>query len=200
MSSVDRKQGVEVASQLITTGSPEIAEKSESLARTDDACWYAVRTRSRHEKVAAKQLDGVGVETFLPLMTQVHRWVTGPKQVDVPLFPGYVFVRVVYSPDQRVRVLRSHGVAGFVGSAHGKGTPIPDKQIEDIRLLLNHKIPFKNSISLRVGQKVRVKGGSLDGVEGVLVGKRSQRKLLIMIEPIQRSLSVDLEGYDVEAI
>jgi len=191
---------LEVAPELATKNDVELAQKAEPIAQTEQARWYAVRTRSRHEKVAAQQLGGVGVETFLPLMTQVHRWVTGPKQVDVPLFPGYVFVRVVYSPDQRVRVLRSHGVAGFVGTSQGKGTPIPDKQIEDIRLLLNHKIPFKNSIALRVGQKVRVKGGSLDGVEGVLVGKRSQRKLLIMIEPIQRSLSVDLEGYDVEAI
>ncbi len=190
-----------MASQLGVNNAAQIAENpTQSATQNDGACWYAVRTRSRHEKVAAKQLDGVGVETFLPLMTQIHRWVTGPKPVDVPLFPGYVFVRVIYSPDQRVRVLRAHGVAGFVGTGQGKGTPIPDKQIEDIRLLLNHKIPFKNSISLRVGQKVRVKGGSLDGVEGVLVGKRSQRKLLIMIEPIQRSLSVDLEGYDVEAI
>jgi len=189
-----------VAPELATSNDVEAAQKAEPLVQANDLRWYAVRTRSRHEKVAAKQLDGVGVETFLPLMTQVHRRVTGPKQVDVPLFPGYVFVRVAYSPDQRVRVLRSHGVAGFVGTSQGKGTPIPDKQIDDIRLLLNHKIPFKNSISLKVGQRVRVKGGSLDGVEGVLVGKRSQRKLLIMIEPIQRSLSVDLEGYDVEAI
>lgn len=191
---------MEVASQPAAPNEIEATQQKTSFTPAEEARWYAVRTRSRHEKVAAKQLDGTGVETFLPLMTQVHRWVTGPKQVDVPLFPGYVFVRIIYSPDQRVRVLRSHGVAGFVGTTHGKGTPIPDKQIEDIRLLLNHKIPFKNSISLRVGQKVRVKGGSLDGVEGVLVGKRSQRKLLIMIEPIQRSLSVDLEGYDVEAI
>lgn len=178
-----------------------VQDQSESslASLADSAHWYAIRTRSRHEKVAAKQLEGVGIETFLPLMTQVHKWVTGPKHVDVPLFPGYAFVRVVYTPDQRVRVLRTHGVAGFVGT-QGKGTAIPDKQIEDIKVLLNQKIPFKNSMSLRVGQKVRVKGGSLDGVEGILVGKRSNRKLLIMIEPIQRSLSVDLEGYDVEAI
>jgi transcription antitermination factor NusG len=182
--------GVEgIESQVPENGTPRVSQER----------WYAIRTRSRHEKVAIRQLDGAGVEAFLPLVTQVHRWVTGPKHVDVPLFPGYAFVRITYTPDQRVRVLRAHGVAGFVGT-QGKGTPIPDKQIEDIKLLLNNKIPFKNSMTLRVGQRVRVKGGSLDGVEGVLVGTRSQRKLVILIEPIQRSLSVDLEGYDVEAI
>jgi len=175
------------------------SQGTETTTLTDTLRWYAIRTRSRHEKVATKQLEGVGIETFLPLMTQTHRWVTGPKQVDVPLFPGYAFVHVVYSPDQRVRVLRTHGVAGFVGT-QGRGTPIPDKQIDDIKILLTQKIPFKNSMSLRVGQKVRVIGGSLDGVEGVLTERRGQRKLVIMIEPIQRALSVDLEGYDVKAI
>ncbi len=182
-----------------TVPESKIETGNGQLVHPGEAHWYAIRTRSRHEKVAVRQLDGAGIENFLPLMTQTHRWVTGPKQVDVPLFPGYAFVRLVYSPDQRVRVLRAHGVAGFVGT-QGKGTEIPDKQIEDIKILMTQKIPFKSSISLQVGQKVKVKGGSLDGVEGILIERRSQRKLVIMIEPIQRALSVDLEGYDVVAM
>lgn len=161
--------------------------------------WYAVRTRSRHEKVVAKQLHGLGVEHFLPLITQIHKWANGPRQVELPLFPGYAFVRLIYSPDQRVRVLRTHGVVDFVGT-QGRGTPIPDKQIEDVKTLLTHKVEFKSSAALRVGQKVRVRGGAIDGVEGTLVARRGQRRLVIFIEPIQRSLSIDLEGYDVEAV
>ncbi len=161
--------------------------------------WYAVRTRSRHEKVVARQLEGLGVEHFLPLVAQVHRWANGPRQVELPLFPGYAFVRLVYSPDQRVRVLRTHGVVDFVGT-QGRGTPIPEKQIDDVKTLLNNKVPFKNVVALRVGQKVRIRGGSIDGVEGILLAKRGQRRLVINIEPIQRSLSIDLEGYDVEPL
>ena len=160
--------------------------------------WYAVRTRSRHEKTVARQFEGLAIEHFLPLVTQMHKWSTGLKQVDMPLFPGYAFVRVVYSPEERIRVLRTHGVVDFVGS-HGRGIPIPDKQIEDVKLLLENKIPFGDS-DLKVGQKVRVRGGSIDGVEGILVARRGQRRLVIFIEPIQRSLSIDLEGYNVEAV
>jgi len=87
-------------------------------------------------------------------------------------------------------------VVDFVGT-HGRGRPIPDKQIQDVKTLLSNKVPFKNLLSLQVGQKVRVRGGSIDGVEGVLVARRGQRRLVIFIEPIQRSLSIDLEGYDV---
>jgi len=165
----------------------------------DELHWYAVRTRSRHEKVVARQLDGLGVENFLPLVAQIHKWANGPRQVEIPLFPGYAFVRLVYSPDQRVRVLRTHGVVDFVGTP-GRGTPIPDKQIEDVKTLLAGKVVFKSSVALRVGQKVRVRGGAIDGVEGTLVARRGQRRLVIFIEPIQRSLSIDLEGYDVEAV
>ena len=172
---------------------------SPSAPTADQPQWYAVRTRSRHEKTVAKQFEGLEIEYFLPLVTQMHKWVTGPRQVDLPLFPGYAFVRLVYSPDQRMRVLRTHGVVDFVGT-QGRGTPIPEKQIEDVKLLLSNKIEFKDSAALRVGQKVRVRGGSIDGVEGVLVARRGQRRLVIFIEPIQRSLSIDLEGYDVEAV
>src|SRR5208337_1509330 len=78
--------------------------------------WYAIRTRSRHEKMVVKQLESLHVETFLPLLSQVHRWSDRRKRVELPLFPGYAFVRLVCSPDQRIRVVRTHGVVGFVGT------------------------------------------------------------------------------------
>jgi transcription antitermination factor NusG len=175
------------------------ASLESGVSASDETHWYAIRTRSRHEKMVAKQLDGLGVENFLPLVISVRRWSDRAVQVELPLFPGYAFVRLLYSPDERVRVLRTHGVVDFVGT-QGRGTPIPDKQIEDVRILLSGKVPFKNSASLKVGQKVRVRGGAIDGVEGILTARRGQRRLVIFIEPIQRSLSIDLEGYDVEPV
>src|SRR5437879_5635660 len=125
LSSLAEQSGVLSASQAASFISP-----SDSL-RTETACWYAIRTRSRHEKMVARQLHGQEIEAFLPLCNEVHRWSDRQKEVGLPLFPGYAFVRVIYSPEERVRVLRTFGVAGFVGT-QGRGIPIPDRQIEDI--------------------------------------------------------------------
>lgn len=163
------------------------------------AHWYALRTRSRHEKVVATQLRNLEVETFLPLVNRIHRWSDRQKQVALPLFPGYAFAHLVYASDQRLRVIRTHGVVGFVGP-RGEGTPIPDSQIEGVRTLLTRDVPFKNHGFLRIGQRIRIRGGSLDGVEGILIEQKKARTLVISIEPIQRSISIDLEGYDVEAV
>jgi transcription antitermination factor NusG len=165
----------------------------------DEARWYAVRTRSRHEKIVANQLQSQDVTTFLPLVAQVHRWSDRRKVVRVPLFPGYTFVRVVPSAEQYVRVLRIYGVSSFVG-VRGQGTPIPDKQIADIRVLLTNNAGCSVCPFLKVGQRVRIRGGCLDGVEGLLVARNGDRNLLISVEPIQRSLAINIEGYDVEVI
>jgi len=161
--------------------------------------WYAVRTRSRHEKLVARQLETQGIESFLPVVIQTHKWSDRSKQVEAPLFSGYAFLRMVLSPDDRVRVLRTQGVVSFVG-VQGSGTPIPDHQIEDIRTLVASKFPYEERPFLRVGQRVRVRGGALDGMQGILVAENGDRSLVISVEPIQRSLCVRVQGYEVEAI
>jgi transcriptional antiterminator NusG len=165
----------------------------------DGARWFAVRTRSRHEKIVAHQLGSQGVSAFLPLVTQVHRWSDRKKMVQVPLFPGYAFVRVVPSSEQYVRVLRVYGVSSFVG-VRGEGTPIPDKQIADIQVLLRSHAAYSICPFLKVGQRVRIRGGCLDGVEGLLVAQKGDRSLLISVEPMQQSIAINLQSYDVEAI
>ena len=92
--------------------------------------WFAVQTRSRHEKMAARQLQAQGFATFLPLSVEVRQWSDRRKVVEMPLFPGYVFLQMVYLPEQRLRVLTTEGVVNFVG-VHSQGVPFPDKQIED---------------------------------------------------------------------
>jgi len=170
------------------------------LTTADQALWYAVRTRSRHEKIATHQLQLRGLQTFLPTVTQLHRWSDRRKQVEVPLFSGYTFVRLVYgSSEQRVRVLQTLGVVSFVGIQQ-TGVPIPDSQIEDIRTLLVQKIPVREHGFLRVGQRVRVRGGALDGVEGILTSHNGDRSLVISVNAIQRSLSIQIKDYDVEAL
>jgi len=161
--------------------------------------WYAVRTRSRHEKLVERQLQGQGIDAFSPAISQVRQWSDRRKVVELPLFAGYAFVRIATSPEQRVRVLRTQGVVEFVG-AQGQGIPIPSEQIEAVRAVVMGNLPFTQHVFLKVGQRVRVRGGSLDGVEGILVAQNGSRKLVISVAPIQRSLSISIEGYQVEPV
>jgi transcription termination/antitermination protein NusG len=164
-----------------------------------DQHWYAVHTRARHERVVAALLQQKAVTTFLPLLFQVHRWSDRKKVVEVPLFPGYTFVRIGTTPRDFVEVLQTTGVVGLVGNGRG-GVSIPDKQIEDIQVLLSQRVPCATSSFLRVGQHIRIRGGCLDGVEGRLIMFKGDRTLIISLEPIFRSLAVRLDGYDVEIL
>jgi len=161
--------------------------------------WYAVRTRSRHEKKVAEEIREKGMGCFLPLITRIHNWSDRRKKVDLPLFPGYVFVHSYATPESRLSVLRTPGVAGFVGS-QGHGTPIPEKQIEDIRLILDNDVAFEPYPFLHINQRVRIRGGALDGVEGTLIAKNTDRSLVVSIELIQRSILVRVTGYELERV
>jgi transcription antitermination factor NusG len=171
---------------------------SEAPNTISQADWYAVRTRSRHEKMVAEQLTLQGIESFLPLVKHIHKWSDRMKEVELPLFSGYSFVRIVLSSRDRLRVLQAHGVVGFVGN--GAGTAIPESQIRDIQTVLRSNVAFEEHPFLRVGQRVRIRGGCLDGVEGVLAAHNGDQSLSISVEPIQRSLSIRIQGYAVEAV
>ena len=164
-----------------------------------DVCWYAVQTRSRHERVVAAQLREQGVSTFLPMITQIRRWSDRRKLVEFPLFSGYVFVHATVSPLIRRIVLFSRGVAGFV-AMQGEPLPIPDEQIDNVKGLLAKNIRCAAHPFLKVGQRVRIRGGSLEGLEGILVAHNGDRKLVVSVDTIQRSFSVRIEGYDLEVL
>ena len=161
--------------------------------------WYAIRTRSRHEKVVATELAQRDIQVFLPLTTSTRQWSDRRTEVELPLFPGYAFVRVAYFSGERIRVLQANGVVGFVGQSPA-GLFIPDEQIEGIKTVLDRKVAVANHPFLKIGQRIRVRGGALNGVEGILVAMNGSRSLVLSVEPIQRSLSVKLDGYDVEVI
>src|SRR5260370_31585852 len=160
----------------------------EGVGLLDQARWYAVRTRSRHEKLVARQLENQGIESFLPIVTQTRNWSDRRKQVETPLFSGYAFLRMIHSPDDRVRVLRTQGVVSFVG-VHGTGTPIPDHQIDDIKTLVASRIPYEERPFLHIGQRVRVRGGPLDGRQGIPGAEKGDPSPVISVEPIPRPLS-----------
>lgn len=160
--------------------------------------WYAVQTRPKHEKKVFAEIQEKRIDSYLPLLNQVHRWSDRRKLVQVPLFPGYVFVRAQLDPHVRLSILRTWGVIAFVGPQR-EAVAIPDSQIEDIRTLLSTKVALTPYPFLKLGQRVRVRGGALDGLEGILV-TNGKKRLVISVEGIQRSLSIIIEGYDVEPV
>ncbi len=161
--------------------------------------WYAVQVHARHEKRIAADLRERGLEAFLPVANQVHRWSDRRAVVEVPLFPCYVFVHVELVSTTRLAILRTPGVFRFVGFANGPA-PIPDAQIEAVQAVLVNRLPIVSCGFVKVGERVRIRGGALEGVEGVLVGHNGGRKLIISIDLIQQSLAVSVEGYDIEPV
>jgi transcription antitermination factor NusG len=161
--------------------------------------WYSLHTRPRHEKIVAQRLQERGVSTFLPLVTEVHRWSDRKKSVQMPLFSCYVFAKFTPNRAERLRVLRVEGVFSLVGSG-GEGSPIPEDQIDAVRHLVEGDIPWSSHPFLKIGQRVRIRSGALDGLEGILVSRNGDRTLVISVDAIQRSLAVRVEGYEVEPV
>ena len=174
---------------------PNVAQLGESAIENG----YAVHTRARHERTVAHRLRDQGVNTFLPLVTEVHRWSDRRKSVEVPLFGFYVFVKLPPTGEHRLRVLRIDGVLKFVGT-RGVGTPIAEAQIDAVRTLIGQQVPWSTHPFLQIGQRVRVRGGALDGVEGILLSRNDDNTLVVSIDAIQRSLSVRIQGYDLEPV
>jgi transcription antitermination factor NusG len=163
----------------------------------DESKWYAIHTVARHEKRIAQQFQESGVRAFLPLMKQVRQWSDRRATIEVPLFSCYAFVRMIQTAEERLKVLRTPGVLRFVGSER-VGTPIPNEEIENLQTAIREKIPFTVHPFIRVGKRVRIRGGSLDGMEGILVGQSGTESLVVSVELLQRSVSIQVRGYDVE--
>src|SRR5579862_9944758 len=170
-----------------------------TAAFTAESEWYALHTRPRHEKLVVQRLLERGVETFLPIVTETHRWSDRKKSVQLPLFSCYVFAKFIPNRSDRLQVLRVGGVLGLVGS-QGEGTPIPDSQIDAVRTLVGGAVPWSPYPFLQIGQRVRIRGGALEGLEGILVSRSGNQTLVISVDALQRSLAVRVEGYQVEAI
>lgn len=183
------------ASQICQSGEPLVM----SAPGEGEQRWYALHTRARHERAVEHRLSEQGMETFLPTVKEVHRWSDRKKTVEVPLFSCYVFVRCALAPEDRTKIYRVDSILGFVG-VRGVPTPILDEQIDGVRSVLSQTAPWRSHPFLKVGQRVRVCGGALDGVEGVFLSENGDNSLVISVDVIQRSLAVRIDGYDVKPI
>lgn len=161
--------------------------------------WFAVWTRSRQEKASAAVLEALGVQHFLPLKSEVRQWSDRKQTVTVPLFSGYMFVRINLVSGSRLDVLKTPGIAGFVGNQKGP-LSLPDQQIEDIRTILEKRVECIVLPMFNDGDRVRVTRGPLAGIEGRLVRNNSSIRLSISIEMIRKSLVVSVSRNDVELL
>jgi transcription antitermination factor NusG len=171
----------------------------EVAAHLKQASWYAVSTRSRQEKTAAAMLEYMGIANFLPLLNQERRWSDRKQIVTMPLFPGYVFVRILRSSEFQLCVLKIPGIVDFVRNRTGP-LPIPEREIEDVQAILAHGQGCSPHPFLQEGDRVRVVRGALTGVEGTLIRCGAQSKLVISVEMIQRAVAVNVALSAVEAV
>jgi transcription antitermination factor NusG len=159
--------------------------------------WFAVQTRTRYENLAAKQLSGRGYEVFLPLYQCKRRWSDRMQEIDVPLFPGYLFCR--FNLLDRLPILTSPGVIQIVGI--GK-TPIPvdDEEVLALQTAVKTGVPRQPWPFLKVGQKVRVEAGPLSGLEGVLLNFKGRYRLVLSVSLLQRSVAVEVDSAWVTSV
>lgn len=157
--------------------------------------WYAAYTSANHEKRVAVQLGERSVEHFLPLYGSVRRWKDRRVRLQLPLFPGYVFVRLALR--NRLQVLQVPGVARLVGFS-GLPCALPESEIEAMRECLARKACLEPHPYVNVGRRVRVKAGPLEGLEGLVIRKKNHLRFIISLDLIGRSAAVEIDASDLE--
>lgn len=164
----------------------------------DDAFhWYALRTRSRHEKLVRDRLMKQGLEPLLPTLMRLSQWKDRKKTIEVPLFAGYCFAR--FSWQDRLPILTVPGVVSIVGSGM-QPQPIPEEEINSLRSLMDSALPYDAHPYLREGMAVEVIRGPLRGVRGVLLRKEKHYRLVISVHLIKQAAAVEIDAANVMPI
>lgn len=161
---------------------------------SSQAQWYALRTKSRHEKLVRDQLEKQGIEPLLPTVKRLSQWKDRKKEIEVPLFSGYCFVK--FSLENRLPVQKVSGVVEVVGSG-SRPEPIPEEEIAAIKTLMESVLPFDPHPYLHEGMMVEVVRGPLQGVHGVLLRKDKRHRLVIGVRLILQAAAVEIDVQDV---
>lgn len=152
--------------------------------------WFAMQVKRNHERITAMHLADRGYETFLPLYKSKRRWSDRVKELELPLFPGYLFCHM--DPVKRLQAMTSPGVVRIVGI--GK-TPVPvdDQEIDSVRAIVKSQLRVEPHAYLEVGEQVRIGHGPLGGLTGILLEIKDQQRLVVGVTLLQRSVAVDIE-------
>jgi transcription antitermination factor NusG len=156
----------------------------------ESGSWYALRIKSRHERIVAAALYGKGYEVFLPLYRDRRRWSDRMKELELPLFPGYLFCR--FDVAKRLPILTTPGIVQVVGV--GK-TPLPieDTEIAAIQSIVISRLNAQPWPYLQVGQRVRIEQGPLTGLQGILIALKKTHRLVVSVTLLQRSVAVEVD-------
>jgi transcription antitermination factor NusG len=152
--------------------------------------WFALQVRSRYENIVAAHLSGKGYECFLPLNTRRRRWSDRFKDIECPLFPGYVFCR--FNPLDRLPIRITPGVVFIVGQGKTPA-PIDEPEMAAIKSAVNSGLPTQPWPFMQIGQRVRIENGPLCGLDGVLLNFRGRHRLVLSVTLLKRSIAVQVE-------
>ena len=162
--------------------------------------WYALHVRSRHEFVATSELGQKGVEVFLPSVSKQSRWKDRTKVVAFPLFPGYVFVRIVQAAEEFLKVIKTRGAVHFICLTPGHPTPVANDEIDALRTMLHSGASFDVYPRLTPGARVQVTRGPLAGVQGVLARRENGHEFCVNIDLLGRSVGLKINAEDIERL
>jgi len=158
--------------------------------------WYALQVKARHERATAVHLSARSMEIYAPVYVTKERWSDRIKQLERPLFPGYVFCR--FRTDQRLAVLTTPGVMSIVGFGTVPA-PVSEDELQAVRAIARSGLPYSPWPYVRVGDGVRIEGGCMQGMRGTLVRTRDQFRVVVNIELLQRSVAVEIDRELVRA-
>lgn len=177
---------------------PRLHSDIQNYDSWNTACWYAVYTRSRHEKHVEHELSRKGLETFLPLRRVTRNWSDRRKIIEEPLFRGYLFVHL--SIRERLAVLKTGGIVGFVGPSQSKPIEVPESEISAVRRLVEEDMQIDPFPYLKEGERVYIRSGPFKGIEGFIIRKDKHCRLVISLNLLMQSLSIQVDSACVESI
>jgi transcription antitermination factor NusG len=173
------------------------AETSSAEQLLPSSRWYAIYTKHQHEKKSAELLARKRIEVYLPLYDCVRQWQDRRKKLEVPLFPGYVFVRSTL--ENRIDILRTPGVFFIVESA-GRACSVPDRDVESMRTMSHSRAAIQPHPFLQGGDYVRIHRGPFTGVQGILTRVKGQHRIVLCVELLRKAVSVEIMASDAEKI
>jgi len=159
--------------------------------------WYAIWTKSRHEFVVDKYLRSLGFETFLPSIRRLSLRTDRKKYINIPLFPGYLFIYKLLDANAYKNIVRTPGVVEILGWSYGEAIPIPEEQVESIRKIVSLDVPMDVQSVYAVGKKVKVVSGPFKGIIGEISEIRGKRRLIVSIELLNRAVFAEFHRGDV---
>ena len=159
--------------------------------------WYAVYTRHQHERQVARLIEGKEITAFLPAYPVHRQWADRRMVIEKPLFPCYVFVRT--DEGRMLPVVQTPGVIHVVSSA-GKPVPVPDEEIDAIQRAVMGRLRLEPCPFINAGDRVRITHGALEGIEGILLRKKSGYRVVLSIEMLSKSVAVEIPACDIERV